>query len=165
MPKEIPLNYCLMVKSTAAEREGCHFSFNALQPHSCSSGTSELFEHLSNGQIVPKPEPESLLPWSLGRPGSPRINSPMHAQFSPQKSSQCYSSSLLSSLNSSPVRRKGSSILWLPMKLWSSASELKKKKKQKKEGEALIYFQSLRPLIITCVLGFVRCTENRQSSS
>lgn len=130
MPKEIPLNYCLMVKSTAAERERhgtshpMHFSLPvaALRHQS-------FFDHLSNGQTVPKPEPESLLPWSLGRPGSPRINSPMHAQFSPQKSNQSYSSSLSSSLNSSLVRRKCSSILWLPKKLWSSASELKKKKK------------------------------------
>lgn len=114
-----------------------HFSLTvAALGHQSSS------EHLSNGQIVPKPEPESLLPWSLCRPGSPRINSPMHAQFSPQKSSQCYSSSLLSSINSSPVRRKCSSILWLPMKLWSSASERNLKEKKKKEEEALIYFQS-----------------------
>lgn len=43
MPKEIQLNYCLMVKSTVAEREGWHLSFSALQPHSCSSETSEFF--------------------------------------------------------------------------------------------------------------------------
>lgn len=43
MSKEIQLNYCFMVESTVAERGGCHLSFSALQPHSCSSGTSEVF--------------------------------------------------------------------------------------------------------------------------
>lgn len=100
--------------------------------------TSELF-WTSNGQTVPKPEPESLLAWSLGRPGSPRINSPMHAQLSPQKSRQCYSSSLLSSLNSSPVRRENalqsSDFPW-------NYEALPLSSKKKWGGEALIYFQS-----------------------
>lgn len=115
MLKEIQLIYCIRVKSTMAELEGYYLSFTALQHSSCSSTRHQsIFEHLSNGQIVPKPELEYLLPWSLGRPVSPRRKSPMHS-FHLKKSSQCYSSSLSSSLNSSSVRRKCSSVLWHPM--------------------------------------------------
>lgn len=80
MLKEIQRIYCLWVKSTAAELEGYYLSFTALRHLSCSSMRHQsIFEHLSNGQIVPKPELEYLLPWSLGRPVSPRSNSPMHS--------------------------------------------------------------------------------------
>lgn len=80
MLKEFQLIYCLRVKSTVAELERYYLSFTTLQHHSCSSTRHQsLFEHLFNGQIVPNPELEYLLPWSLGRPVSPRSNSPGHS--------------------------------------------------------------------------------------
>jgi len=57
MLKEIQLLYCLRTKSPVAELEGYYLSFTALQHRRCSSlRHHSFFEHLSNRQIVPKPE-------------------------------------------------------------------------------------------------------------